>query len=143
MIDINNATVLVFILRVVLGILFFFQGYDKVFKVKMNEVVETFRLELISVKLPTIILKASAYYTSYIELLCGALLIIGLFTKFSLYMLGIDLILVVTSFSLIKPMWNMQILFPRLILLSILLYLPEEWNQISADQLLNLFITKF
>ena len=140
MIEINNENVLVFTLRVILGLLFFFQGYDKIFKIKINGVISTFRYELGNIKVPNFILKITAYYTSYIEFVCGALLIIGLFTKYSLYLLGIDLILVVGAFSLIKPMWDMQLLFPRLMLLSILLYLPEEWNLISLDNILNYFL---
>ncbi len=139
MIVINDESVLVFILRVILGLLFFFQGYDKVFKVKVNGVVDFFRSELGSIKVHNTVLKITTYYTSYVELICGSLLIIGLFTKYSLYFLGVDLILAVGAFSLIKPMWDMQLLFPRLMLLSILLYLPEEWNTISADHILQFF----
>jgi len=140
MIVINDESVLVFILRVILGLLFFFQGYDKVFKVKVNGVVDFFRSELGSIRINNTVLKITTYYTSYIELIGGLLLIIGLFTKYSLYLLGVDLILAVGAFSLIKPMWDMQLLFPRLMLLSILLYLPEEWNTISADYLIHFFI---
>ena len=140
MIEINNESVLVFTIRVILGLLFFFQGYDKIFKVKMKGLISTFRYELGSIKVPNVLLKITTYYTSYVEFACGALLIIGLFTKYSLYLLGIDLILVVGAFSLIKPMWDMQLLFPRLMLLSILLYLPEEWNLISLDNILNYFL---
>jgi uncharacterized membrane protein YphA (DoxX/SURF4 family) len=140
MIEINNESILVFTLRVILGLLFFFQGYDKVFKVKLSGVISTFRHELGSIKIPNIILKVSAYYTSYIEFFCGIFLVFGLFTQYSLYLIGIDLILVVGAFSLIKPMWDMQLVFPRLLLFSILLYLPEEWNQISADYILSLFM---
>lgn len=139
MIEINNESVLVFTIRVILGLLFFFQGYDKIFKVKMKGLIGTFRYELGSIKVPNILLEITTYYTSYVEFACGALLIIGLFTKYSLYLLGIDLILVVGAFSLIKPMWDMQFLFPRLMLLSILLYVPEEWNLISADHIFNYF----
>lgn len=137
MIEINNENILVFTLRVILGLLFFFQGYDKVFKVKIPGVIAFFRSELGNIKVPDSVLKLSTYYTSYVEFLCGALLVAGLFTKYALYLLGFDLILVVGAFSLIKPMWDMQLLFPRLMLLSILLYLPEEWNMISADHILN------
>jgi putative oxidoreductase len=122
---------------VILGILFLFQGYDKVFRVKMPGVIETFRLELGKINMPNWILVITAYYTSYAEFICGPLLIIGLFTKYSLYVLGIDLILVVGAFSLIKPMWDMQLLFPRLMLISMLLYFPEEWDLLSADHILH------
>lgn len=136
---INNESILVFFLRVILGILFFFQGYDKVFQVKISGVIDFFANETRNTKIPDWILKTSAYYTSYIEFLCGGMLIIGLFTKYSLYLLGIDMILVVGAFSMIKPMWDMNQLFPRLILLSILLFLQEKWNTISVDHILNYF----
>lgn len=136
---INNESILVFLLRVILGILFFFQGYDKVFKVKISGVIDFFANETRNTKIPHWILQTSAYYTSYIEFLCGGMLIIGLFTKYSLYLLGIDMILVVGAFSMIKPMWDMNQLFPRLILLSILLFLPEKWNTISVDHILHYF----
>ena len=136
---INNESILVFLLRVVLGILFFFQGYDKVFKVKISGVIDFFANETRNTKIPNWILRISAYYTSYVEFLCGGMLIIGLFTKYSLYLLGIDMILVVGAFSMIKPMWDMNQLFPRLILLSILLFLPEKWNTISVDHILHYF----
>jgi len=134
---INNETVLTFVLRVILGILFFFQGYDKVFKVKINGVIETFRYELGPIKVPGFILTLTAWFTSYAELICGSLLILGLFKTYALYILGIDLILVAGAFSLIKPMWDMQLLFPRLILLGILLYLPSEWDALSIDFLIS------
>ena len=141
MITLNNETALVFLLRVILGLLFFFQGYDKVFKVKIAGVIEFFTQESRNVKIQPILLKISAYYTTYIEFLCGGLLILGLFTKYSLYLLGIDMILVVGAFSLIKPMWDMNILFPRLILLSVLLLLPEKWNVISLEHIIYYFIS--
>ncbi len=136
--SINNEAVLTFILRVVLGILFYFQGYDKVFKVKMQGVIETFQFELETIKVPKWILIVSAYFTSYVELIAGALLILGLFKTQALYLLGIDLIIVTGAFSLIKPMWDMQLLFPRLILLSILLYLPDSWDILSIDYIANM-----
>ena len=141
MMIISNETALVFLLRVILGLLFFFQGYDKVFKVKIAGVIEFFTQETRNVRIPPSLLKISAYYTTYIEFLCGGLLIIGLFTKYSLYLLGIDMILVVGAFSIIKPMWDMNLLFPRLILLSVLLFLPEKWNVISLDHIINYFIS--
>jgi len=136
--EINNLAVLEFTLRVVLGLLFFFQGYDKVVKVGMKRVVDVYRNELGSIKIPWIILAVCTYYSSLVEFICGGLLILGLFTKYSLFLLGMDFILVVGAFSIIKPMWDMQFVFPRLILLSILLYLPEESRVISADYLLGL-----
>lgn len=134
---INHEAVLTFVLRVILGILFFFQGYDKVFKVKIGGVTDFFRQELGSIRVPGFILVLTAWFTSLAELICGALLIIGLFKSYALGILGIDLILVTGAFSLIKPMWDMQLLFPRLILLAILLYLPSQWDVLSLDHFIR------
>ena len=133
----NNESILVFILRVILGILFFFQGYDKVFNVKINGVIEFFRNESRHVQIPEFILKSSAYFTSYAELIGGTLLILGLFKNYALYLLGFDLIIVVGAFSMLKPMWDMNLLFPRLILLGILLFLPSKWDILSLDFIIN------
>ena len=134
---INHEAVLTFVLRVILGILFFFQGYDKVFKVKINGVTSFFRQELGEIRVPGFILVLTAWFTSLVELICGAFLIVGLFKSYALGLLGIDLILVTGAFSLIKPMWDMQLLFPRLILLAILLYLPSQWDVISLDHFMR------
>lgn len=130
---INNESILVLILRVILGILFFMQGYDKVIKVKMTGVIQSFRYEFGNVKMPDFILVISAYYSSFIEFIGGAALILGLFTKYTLYFLGADLVLVVTAFSLINPVWDMKIVFPRIVLWSILMIGPESWNKIALD----------
>lgn len=136
---INQHSVLLFTIRVILGVLFFFQGFDKVFKIKISGVVDFFKNESRHVPIPGFILISSAYITSYIELICGAMLIIGLFTNYALYFLCFDVILVVGAFSLLKPMWDMQLVLPRLLLLFALLYLPQQWDIISVDYLLYIF----
>jgi putative oxidoreductase len=138
MIYITHETVLVFILRVILGILFFFQGYDKIFKMKVSGVTDFFRDEWRGRSIPDFVLSVSAYFTSYVEFLCGGLLILGLFKYAALYLLGLDLILVCGAFSMLKPMWDMQLLFPRLILLAIILFLPADWDVLSLDYLFGI-----
>lgn len=132
----TNESILTLTLRVILGILFFMQGYDKVVKVKLPGVVKSFRYEFGNVKMPDFILVSAAYCSSLIELLGGLTLILGLFTKYSLYLLGIDLILVVAAFSLINPVWDMKIVFPRIIIWSILMVIPEAYNKLSLDYFL-------
>lgn len=132
----SHESVLYFLLRVILGILFFFQGYDKVFRLKIKGVTDFFREESRHRQVPEFILGFSAFLTSYLELIGGVLLILGLFKTAALYMLGFDLIVVCGAFSLLKPMWDMQLLFPRLILLAALLYLPCSWDLLSLDHLL-------
>src|SRR5688572_29169160 len=129
----THEAVLAFVLRVVLGILFFFQGYDKVFRMKIAGVTAFFRQESMHRRVPDFVLSTSAFFTSYIELICGALLIVGLFKTAALYLIGIDVVIVSAAFSLLKPMWDMQQLFPRLLLLAALLYLPYQWDVLSLD----------
>jgi uncharacterized membrane protein YphA (DoxX/SURF4 family) len=135
--EISNENVAALILRVILGILFFFQGADKIFNVRIIGVIDFFKEESKHKYIPPIVLTSSAYLTSYIEMICGALLILGLFKTQALYLLGLDLILVTAAFSYLKAMWDMQLLFPRLVLLVMLLLMPAEWDVFSLDHFLR------
>ena len=132
----THEAVLYLTLRVILGILFFFQGYDKVFRVGIKGVTGFFREESRHRNIPSFVLSVSAFVTSYIELIGGALLVLGLFNTTALYLLAFDLVIVCGAFSLLKPMWDMQLLFPRLVLLAALLYLPCAWDVLSLHRLL-------
>ena len=126
------------LIRVFAGILFFFQGYDKVFKVKISSVIQTFLEDAEHNHIHKPVVTLISYYTSLAELIGGFLLIVGLFTNYALVGLGLDLILVCFAFSLIRPMWDMQYVFPRLLLVFILLVLPNEYNAISLDYLFDI-----
>ena len=124
------------IIRLFTGILFFFQGYDKIFKLKINGVVNNFLEEAEHAHIHKPLVTAISCCTSFIELIGGFLLIIGLFTNYALLALGFDLVLVCFAFSIIRPMWNMQYVFPRLLLVIILLLLPSEYTKIGLDYFL-------
>jgi len=126
------------IIRLFTGILFFFQGYDKIFKVKISGVVTNFLEDAEHVHIHKPLVTAISYCTSYIELIGGFFLIIGLFTNYALFALGLDLVLVCFAFSIIRPMWNMQHVFPRLLLVIILLLLPSEYTKIGLDYFLHI-----
>jgi putative oxidoreductase len=126
----------VLIVRVFLGMLFFFQGYDAVFRVKPRNVIRAFETQLGNRNMPGFLVAGGAYYTSFVGLLAGLLLILGLFKYIALYLLGIDLLLAAFAFGLIKPMWDMQHVFPRVLLLFLLLVLPESWDVFTLDHLL-------
>ena len=131
---INNA-IAVLLLRAVAGILFFFQGYDKLFNVKIINVVRTFNEPLSKLRIPLIVQKTAITISSIIELICGILLFFGFYKNMALFFLTGDMIFVAFIFSCIKPMWDMQFYFPRLILIISLLLLPEEWDVISLQNL--------
>jgi len=126
------------LIRVFTGILFLFQGYDKLFTVKISGVVNTFFEEAEHHHIHKPWVTVIAYYTSIVEFLGGLLLILGLFTNYSLILLGIDMVLVAFAFSVMKPVWDLRHVFPRLMLLVTLLLLPEEWKKISLDFLFKI-----
>ena len=125
------------IIRLFVGILFFFQGYDKVFRIKIKGVIENFSEDAQQLRVPSYLVTAIAFYTSYTELWGGLFLAFGWFTNFTLLALGIDLLMVCFAFSLMRPMWDMQYVFPRLILVCTLLFLPDNFNKISIDYFLT------
>ena len=125
-------------LRIFAGILFFFQGYDKLFKIKMPGVIDTFMRDAERNNIKRPLVSIVAYYTSTVEFLGGIFLIFGMLTNYTLYPLGVDLILVCFAFSMVEPMWDMKHVFPRFILVILLLLLPLENDKLSVDYLIKL-----
>ncbi len=135
----HNEIYAALILRIFLGILFFAQGFDKIFKVKIKGVVSTFEHPLITNHIPKWMLTIFAYFTSYVELIGGFLLIIGFVKYYALYLLGIDLLIVSVAFCIIEPMWDLRHVFPRMLLLLIALMIPYQWDVLSVDWFWSLF----
>jgi putative oxidoreductase len=127
-----------FIIRLFTGILFFSQGYDKLFNIKTSGVVDNFLADAEHLHIHKPMVTLITYCTSFVEFIGGFLLLIGLFTNYTLVMLGFDLVLVCFAFSVIRPMWDMQYVFPRLLLVIILLFMPDWDNKIGFDHLLNI-----
>ncbi len=127
-----------FLARVFLGVLFFLQGYDKVFRLKVPNVIDTIHTPLKTRGVPEFFSVMGAYGTSYVELICGAMLILGFATYWNLYLLGFDMLFAVLVFSIVEPMWDMKHIFPRLALLIFLLIAPSQWNVISIDYIWSL-----
>ncbi len=123
------------IARVFLGCLFFFQGYDAVFKVKIKHVIGTFEDEFSQKGIPKFLTVLAVWFTSCTELIGGFLLIIGLFEYPVLCLLGINLIIAAIGFGINTPMWDTRHVFPRLVLVLFLLVIPQSWNTASLDLL--------
>ena len=135
----NPESIAPFFTRVILGILFFMQGYDKIFTITIRREIETIRPSYHKLKFPDAIIYFLTYFTSYIEFICGLFLIVGLLKYVSLYLLGVDLIIVSFGMSLLNPVWNMELVFPRFILLLFLLIYPAEYDVIMLQNLLAHF----
>lgn len=128
--------VAILIARLFLGFLFFFQGYDAVFKIKIKNVILTYQNTFQQNGITTILTFCGAWFTSCSALICGFLLIIGFFEYAALSLLGINLIITAIGFGINTPMWDTRFVFPRLILLLLLLIVPPNWNSWSIDNLL-------
>jgi putative oxidoreductase len=132
---INKFQIAELILRMFCGIIFLYQGYDKLFKVKISGVTEAFMANAHNVHISSLVLKTAATFTSIVEFTCGLMLIIGLFKTIALTLLGLDMIIVGLAFSMLEPVWDMRHVFPRLLLVFFLLILPGEWEFFSLDYL--------
>lgn len=134
---IENYTLAALVARLILGMLFFFQGFDKVFRIGISNVSDEFSNQLGKLRMPRSIFTFIAFVTSYVELIAGLLLFMGLFVDIILPILAVDLIMVALAFSIINPIWDMKIYLPRLILLLFLLCIPSTWFAFGVDQLLK------
>ena len=129
-----NISIAILLLRLVTGILFYFQGYDKIFKIKIDGVVRTFNDSLKDALIPSSLLRPLVYLSSYVELICGGLLFFGLFREYSLYLLAADLVFVAFAFSSIRAMWDLHFLLPRMVFIVSLLLLPPQNDFWSLDR---------
>ena len=119
-----------------LGIIFLMQGFGKIFTYTVPVVYQKFFVDFEKTFLPKSLLLATAYYTSYVELICGFLLIIGLFRKFTLLLLCIDLLVVSFGHGLLEPIWDLQHVIPRAALLITIMLTPVQWDKWNLDNLL-------
>ena len=122
-------------IRLLAGILFFFQGYDKLFRLKTEGVLRAFADPLAQRNISPSFARICIFLSSFIELVGGLLLATGLFRDPVLYLLIADMLGVALAFSFLKPMWEMGFFFPRFALLAVLLLLPPEWDCYSLSNL--------
>lgn len=135
-----SESIATLVARLMLGILFFTQGYEKFFIIKINNVINTLKPAYKKLNFPDVLIAFTAYSTSFIELIGGLLLIIGLFRFEAYYFLGADLLIVSLGFSLLTALWDMQYVMPRLLLLLLLLLLPPEYDRYSLDHFLRAWL---
>ncbi len=132
--DKTSRAAAVLFTRALLGIIFLMQGYGKVFTYTVPKVYGMFFKDFEKTFLPKWLIWGIAYYTSYVELICGFLLIIGLFRKYALYLLAADLLIVSFGHGLLEPIWDLQHVIPRAVLLITILLVPGQWDRWNADR---------
>jgi len=133
-----NKSIAVLTLRLILGFIFLMQGFGKVFTWGVENVYNMdFFYGTYKDLLPDFIIRSTAYYTSYVELVAGLLVVLGLKRDYALYALASVLVIVTFGHGLADPVWNLSHVMYRTILLVSLLLLPREWDKFSVDGLIN------
>lgn len=134
----NRAWALLFA-RAVLGLIFFMAGVYKVFRMgPLGHARKYFIEPYADTLLPTWSLWAVGATIPIVELVTGALVILGLRTREALFALGVILVVVTFGHLLKEPLYEFHThVIPRLALLLFVLILPREDDRFSLDHLLR------
>ncbi|HEY3054334.1 MAG TPA: DoxX family protein [Thermoanaerobaculia bacterium] len=128
----------IFFARAVLGLIFFMAGAWKVFALTPVGHVRRFFLPFQDTFLPTWSLWLTGFAIPFIELIAGALVIVGLFIRPALISLGFVLVIVTFGHLLKEPLYAFhEHVIPRLALVLLVLLLPSEWDRFSIDGILR------
>jgi uncharacterized membrane protein YphA (DoxX/SURF4 family) len=120
--------------RLVLGLIFFMAGIWKVFQLGPLEHARKYFLPFADTFLPVWSLWLVGVTIPFVELLGGALLLIGLRVREALIALGGVLVIVTFGHLLREPLFNLTgHVIPRLALLLFLCWCPRELDQFSLD----------
>jgi uncharacterized membrane protein YphA (DoxX/SURF4 family) len=126
-----NRRIALFGLRVMFGSVTMFVAYHKIFISSLAEQYKWFTG--LEAYFPPPFLVGVNYYCAYVELICGFLILIGLFRDISLYLVLSVLVIVAFGHSLDRYVWDMaQVSFRTAMLLPLLL-LPASWDIIRLD----------
>lgn len=124
--------------RFVLGLIFFMAGVYKVFQLGPLEHARKYFLPYADTFLPVWSLWATGVVIPFVELIAGALVILGLRTREALVSLGFVLAIVTFGHLLKEPLYEFHThVIPRLALLLFILLLPQEDDRFSIDHLLT------
>jgi uncharacterized membrane protein YphA (DoxX/SURF4 family) len=120
--------------RAVVGLIFFMAGVWKVFGLGPAGHVRRYFLPFQDTFLPTWSLWAVGFTIPFVELIAGALVIIGLLTRPALISLGFVLVIVTFGHLLHQPLYAFhEHVIPRLALVLLILLLPRDADRFSID----------
>lgn len=132
----NRAWAVLFA-RLVLGLIFFMAGVWKVFQLGPLNHARKWFLPFADTFLPVWSLWATGVTIPFIEMIAGALVIIGLRTREALVALGFVLAIVTFGHLLKEPLYEFHThVIPRLALLLFVLMIPREDDRFSLDHLI-------
>ncbi len=133
---IHNRAWAILIARLILGLIFFMAGFWKVFQLGPAEHAR--RLFLVPYAdsfLPAWLLWASGVTIPFVELIAGALVLIGWRRRNAYLALGAVLVTVTFGHLVLDALYPFQAhVIPRTVLLLFLLVMPEEDDLVSVDE---------
>jgi len=130
----NRSWALLFA-RLALGLIFFMAGVWKVFQLGPLQHARKYFLPFADTFLPVWSLWATGVVIPFVELIGGALVILGLRTREALIALGFVLAIVTFGHLLKEPLYEFHThVIPRLALLLFVFMLPREDDRFSVDQ---------
>jgi uncharacterized membrane protein YphA (DoxX/SURF4 family) len=123
--------------RLVLGLIFFMAGVMKVFQLGPLNHARKYFLPFADTFLPVWSLWATGVVIPFVELIAGALVILGLRVREALVALGFVLAIVTFGHLLHEPLYEFHThVIPRLALLLFIFLLPREDDRFSLDHLI-------
>ena len=124
--------------RLVLGLIFFMAGVMKVFQLGALNHARKYFLPFADTFLPVWSLWAMGVVVPFVELIAGAMVILGLRVREALVALGFVLAVVTFGHLLQNALYEFHThVIPRLALLLFVLLLPREDDRFSLDYLLS------
>ncbi|HZW87819.1 MAG TPA: DoxX family membrane protein [Myxococcaceae bacterium] len=124
--------------RLVLGFIFFMAGVYKIFTLTPAGHVRKWFLPYEDTFLPTWSLWAVGLAIPFVELVAGALLLVGWQRRSALVALGVVLVVVTFGHLLKEPLYPFhEHVIPRLALLVFLMFMPEADDPFSLDHVLE------
>jgi uncharacterized membrane protein YphA (DoxX/SURF4 family) len=123
--------------RLVLGLIFFMAGVMKVFQLGPLNHARKYFLPFADTFLPVWSLWAMGVVIPFVELIAGAMVILGLRVREALVALGFVLAVVTFGHLLREPLYEFHThVIPRLALLLFVLILPRQDDRFSLDYLI-------
>ena len=124
--------------RLVLGLIFFMAGVMKVFQLGPLQHARKYFLPFADTFLPVWSLWTVGVIIPFIELIAGALVMLGLRTREALISLGFVLAIVTFGHLLREPLYEFHThVIPRLALLLFVLMLPQGDDRFAIDRFLE------
>src|SRR5438309_2420089 len=140
--SLNRSWALLFA-RLVLGLIFFMAGVWKVFQLGPLNHARKYFLPFADTFLPVWSLWTTGVVIPFVELIGGALVILGLRTREALIALGFVLAIVTFGHLLKEPLYEFHThVIPRLALLLFVLMLPRAEDRFSLDHLIGIWRLK-